>query len=111
MASLGGVVTDTEAVITKNGCQYGKFVLIKHSNGLSTIYGHLSQVNVTPGQAVSTGERIGYSGNTGYTTGPHLHFGVYATQGIRIINSIGNCVGIKTVSASLNAYLDPMLYL
>lgn len=111
MAALSGIVTETESNAPKTRCQYGKFVLIKHPNGLSTIYGHLSQVNVVPGQAVVTGERIGYSGNTGYATGPHLHFGLYATQGIRIISSLGSCVGVKTVSASTNAYLDPMLYL
>lgn len=114
-AALGGVITDTEAVRSKSGCQYGKFVLIKHPNGLSTLYGHLSLVNVSPGESVSTGQVIGYSGNTGYATGPHLHFGVYATQGVRVVNasSVGskNCAGIKTVTSPLNGYLDPMLYL
>ena len=114
-AALAGTVTDTEAIKTKSGCQYGKFVLIKHANGLSTIYGHLSQVSVTPGQTISTGQVVGYSGNTGYSTGPHLHFGVYATQGIKIVtaDALGStyCAGIKTVAANPEAYLDPMLYL
>ncbi|MBX4209495.1 peptidoglycan DD-metalloendopeptidase family protein, partial [Candidatus Parcubacteria bacterium] len=50
-AALSGIVTDTEAVRSKSGCQYGKWVLIKHPNGLSTIYGHLSVVSVKPGDA------------------------------------------------------------
>lgn len=115
MAAGAGTVTDTESAYTRSGCQYGKFVLIKHANGLSTIYGHLSQVSVSPGQSVSAGQVIGYSGDTGYATGPHLHFGVYATEGIRVTDAsaLGStyCAGIKTVAASPDAYLDPMSYL
>jgi murein DD-endopeptidase MepM/ murein hydrolase activator NlpD len=114
-AALSGTVTDTEAVYHRSGCQYGKFVLIKHPNGLSTIYGHLSVVSVKPGDTVITGDTIGYSGDTGYATGPHLHFGVYATQGIRIVDSssLGSsrCAGIKTVASPPAGYLDPMSYL
>lgn len=114
-AALSGIVTDTEASKYKSGCQYGKFVLIKHGNGLSTIYGHLSVVSVKPGDAIVTGDIIGYSGDTGYATGPHLHLGLYATQGIRIVDSstLGStrCAGIKTVAAPTTAYLDPMAYL
>jgi len=114
-AALDGTVTATEFSNIKSGCQYGKFVLVKHANGLSTIYGHLSRVNVEPGDTVSTGDVIGNSGDTGYSTGPHLHFGVYATEGIRIVTAdqLGStyCAGIKTVAANPDAYLDPMLYL
>jgi murein DD-endopeptidase MepM/ murein hydrolase activator NlpD len=114
-AALSGTVSDTEPTKYKSGCQYGKFVLIKHPNGLSTIYGHLSVVSVKPGDTVITGDTIGYSGDTGYATGPHLHFGVYVTEGIRIVDSAAlnskTCAGIKTVAAPTNAYLDPMAYL
>lgn len=114
-AALSGIVTDTEAIKYKKGCQYGKFILIKHANGLSTIYGHLSSVNVNPGDTIATGQQIGYSGDTGYSFGPHLHFGVYATQGIRVVDArnLGSisCAGIRTVTAPPDAYLDPMLYL
>lgn len=55
---------------------YGKYVVISHPNGTQTLYGHLSQVNVVPGQAVAQGVTIGLSGNTGRSTGPHLHFEV-----------------------------------
>jgi len=53
---------------------YGKFVVIRHSNGLETLYGHLSEILVEANQYVSAGDRIGLGGNTGRSTGPHLHF-------------------------------------
>ena len=115
-ATLSGSITDTEPTKVKAGCQYGKWVLIKHPNGLSTINGHLSYVLVTPGQSVQTGQIIGYSGATGYSLGPHLHLGLYVTAGIRIVDagtlsSKTGCAGIKTVAAPPQAYLDPLAYL
>ena len=114
-AALSGTVTEIASTNIRSGCQYGKFVLVKHANGLSTIYAHLSSVNVSKGSTVTTGEVIGYSGNTGYSTGPHLHFGVYASEGIKVVTAdqLGStyCAGIKTVAANPEAYLDPMLYL
>jgi len=59
--------------------QYGKYIMIEHNNNLSTLYAHLSSQRVEEGETVSQGDIIGYSGNTGYCFGPHLHFGVYAT--------------------------------
>ncbi len=55
---------------------YGNFIMIKHSNTLYTCYGHLSSFEVKAGQEVKRGQRIAISGNTGITTGPHLHFEV-----------------------------------
>jgi len=55
---------------------YGNLVAIDHGNGLSTLYGHQSQIAVSVGQSVSQGQVIGYSGCTGYCFGPHLHFEV-----------------------------------
>lgn len=55
---------------------YGKFILIKHDYGYETAYGHLSSLNVQPGQEVQKGDFIGRVGSTGYSTGPHLHFEV-----------------------------------
>lgn len=54
----------------------GKTVFIKTENGTTFIYGHLSKFTVKNGQYVKVGDLIGYSGNTGFTTGAHLHFGV-----------------------------------
>lgn len=55
---------------------YGSYVVIEHSNGTQTLYAHLSKVSVAEGDTVTKGERIGSSGNTGRSTGPHLHFEV-----------------------------------
>ena len=53
---------------------YGKYVVIRHPNGLETVYGHLSRHLVKPDQIVKAGEVIGLGGNTGRSTGSHLHF-------------------------------------
>ena len=53
---------------------YGNMILIRHYNNLETLYGHLSKIKVKVGQIVKAGDIIGYSGNTGFSTGPHLHF-------------------------------------
>lgn len=53
---------------------YGKYVVIRHDNGLETIYGHLSKHLITENEYVRSGQPIGLGGNTGRSTGPHLHF-------------------------------------
>lgn len=53
---------------------YGKLVVIRHDNGLETYYGHLSKIMVEPDQYVTAGQVIALGGNTGRSTGPHLHF-------------------------------------
>jgi peptidoglycan DL-endopeptidase CwlO len=55
---------------------YGNYTCIQHSGSLSTCYGHQSRLGVSVGQSVSQGQVIGYSGNTGNSTGPHVHFEV-----------------------------------
>lgn len=55
---------------------FGNYVVIRHYNGLETLYGHLSKRIVVPNQTVSAGEVIGLGGNTGRSTGSHLHFEV-----------------------------------
>ncbi|MEK7193536.1 MAG: peptidoglycan DD-metalloendopeptidase family protein [Patescibacteria group bacterium] len=57
---------------------YGKYIAINHGNNLTTLYAHLSRQVVKKGQKVERGELVGYSGRTGYATGPHLHFTVFA---------------------------------
>ncbi|MDZ4260051.1 MAG: M23 family metallopeptidase, partial [Candidatus Sungbacteria bacterium] len=113
-AASNGVVADTGD--TDAGCRgasYGKWILVKHTNNLSTIYSHLSQINVSPGDPVSRGTRIALSGKSGYATGPHLHFGLFATQGVSI-QSIRSkvCGTLMTLPiAAVNAYLNPLDYL
>jgi len=53
---------------------YGKYIVIRHDNGLETVYGHLSKQMVEPDQLVKAGDVIGLGGNTGRSTGSHLHF-------------------------------------
>jgi murein DD-endopeptidase MepM/ murein hydrolase activator NlpD len=115
-AALSGMVVaaGNMDLAGKGRCRaYGKWIMIQHANGLSTLYGHLSLLGVTKGQSVSTGDVIGYSGNTGATTGPHLHFGVYATEGVRITNltSSSYCSGVLYPLADPKAYLNPLSYL
>lgn len=69
MASSGGTVTKAGW-----GSGYGYVVYIDHGDGRQTRYGHLSKVLVKAGQKVSQGEKIALSGNTGVSTGPHIHF-------------------------------------
>lgn len=59
----------------KNGL--GNAIIIDHKNGYQTVYGHLSKINVKKGQVVEKGEKIGVMGNTGNSTGTHLHFEVH----------------------------------
>lgn len=117
-AALTGVVLSTGNTDSTRGCySFGKWIMIKHSNGLNTMYAHLSQIAVSPGQTVATGDIIGYSGETGYATGPHLHFGVYvgsATQIMRLgdaTKSSTACAGASMPISPLSAYLNPLNYL
>jgi len=84
---------------------YGKWITIKHDNGLTTLYGHLSVQSVSVGQKVKTGDIIGYGGSTGYSTGSHLHFTVYATNTFHVEP---NRYGYPT---PLGGPLNPLLYL
>ncbi|MBA3733022.1 peptidoglycan DD-metalloendopeptidase family protein [Patescibacteria group bacterium] len=110
---LDGTVVGSGNTDAYPGCySFGKWVMVKHDNGLSTIFGHLSVISVSTGDRLAIGDLIGFSGNTGYSTGPHLHISVYATQGVRIekyVNSIG-CKQATMPLADIKAYLDPLAY-
>lgn len=79
---------------------YGRFAVVTHDNNLTTLYGHMSRIIVKPGDIVERGQLIGYAGNTGYSTGPHLHFTVYASKSF-YMGSSTSC-GIMPYGANLN---------
>lgn len=116
-APLSGTVRATGNTDSVPGCySWGKWTLIDHANGLSTLYAHQSTISVAAGQSVSTGDVIGYVGNTGYSTGPHLHFTVYARDAVSIkkfsdFKASTSCGGATTPVAALNAYLNPVDFL
>ncbi|MCI1209883.1 MAG: M23 family metallopeptidase [Treponema sp.] len=60
----------------KNNSVFGNYVILKHDNGMTSVYAHLSRILVKKGQAVYGGNELGLSGNSGESTGPHLHFEV-----------------------------------
>ena len=109
---LGTGNTDTSCA----GVSYGKWVLIKHNNGLTTLYAHLSVISVEAGQTVSLRQKIGLSGNTGYSTGPHLHFTVYASDSVHISKDgeyKSKVCGTNMIMplAPRPGYLNPLSYL
>ena len=74
-AAAGGTVLIAKADGGWNG-GYGNYVVIKHANGAQTLYAHMNTVSIGAGEKVSQGEQIGSVGNTGKSTGAHLHFEV-----------------------------------
>lgn len=71
-AAASGRVVHVESQIGN----YGRFVIVRHPDGFQTLYAHLQDFAVRNGQSVSRGQRLGSMGNTGRSTGPHLHFSV-----------------------------------
>ena len=74
-AAASGTVIIAKGGNTYNG-GYGNYIVIEHSNGTQTLYAHLSKTETSVGDTVKQGEEIAKSGNTGKSTGPHLHFEV-----------------------------------
>lgn len=110
-ATLSGTVVAAYYGAVPN-CQYGKWVLIKHPNGLATLYAHLSDITAQKGTAVATGQVIGFSGRTGYATGPHLHLSVYLAEAISFKQYTCKSGSVVTIPvAPPAAYLDPLVYL
>lgn len=115
-ARTGTVVAIGNTDIVKGCYSFGKWILIKHDNGLASVYAHLSYVAVSAGQPVATGDFIGLSGQTGYATGPHLHFGLYVADAVKIVR-LGdiriktNCANAVVPVAPTAAYLNPIEYL
>ncbi len=102
---------DTDAICPS--VSFGKWILIKHDNGLALTYGHLSSISVTNGQRVKAGDLIGYTGNSGYSTGPHLHISLYPNDAVNPISRpSASCPGknLTMPVAAVSAYLDPLAY-
>jgi murein DD-endopeptidase MepM/ murein hydrolase activator NlpD len=115
-AAAGTVVGTGDTDRACSGVSYGKWVLIRHTNGLTTLYAHLSVIQVSAGQAVTAGEKIGLSGNTGYSTGPHLHFTVYASESVHVAGPTeykSKVCGTYLIMplAPASGYLNPLSYL
>lgn len=113
-AGNGRIVATGDTDKACPGASYGRWVLIKHNNGLSSLYGHLELIKVRAGQDVAVGDTIGYSGNTGYSTGPHLHMTVYVSSAVEVSDIPSkSCKGaiFHIPVAPMNAYLDPEDYL
>jgi len=89
-AAAGGTVILAGWVVPGcHKCLSGLTIEINHSNGLLSYYGHLSQIKVSRGQYVRRGQVIAISGNTGNTTGAHLHFGLYHIDGSGPVDPYG----------------------
>ena len=116
-AAADGVIAGTGNTDLAPRCElWGKWITIEHPFGLTTLYAHLSLIKVRVGQTVKRGDLIGYSGNTGFSTGPHLHFGVYDSNGIQVvpyeqISSNYRCRGTIVPVAAHAAKLNPLEYL
>jgi murein DD-endopeptidase MepM/ murein hydrolase activator NlpD len=114
-AMAGGVVEGTgDTDIACKGASFGKWVFIKYNNGLSSTYGHMSLITAKAGQIVNAGDVVGSTGNTGSSTGPHLHVAVYASDGVKVDTVPSKSCGGKIFTqpiAALSAYLNPGLYL
>lgn len=114
LAAESGIIEgvgDTD--IGCRGASYGKWILIHHTNNLATLYAHLSGVSVLRGASVSRGDQIGFTGKTGYATGPHLHFGSFAAAAVEIQTIRSRVCGRDMVLpiAAPQSYLNPLDYL
>jgi murein DD-endopeptidase MepM/ murein hydrolase activator NlpD len=112
--SNGTVVGTGNTDLTCPGASFGNWILIKYANGLSSTYGHLSLIKVKAGDKVTVGQVVGYSGNTGYTTGPHLHVSLYAAGAVSIQSFPSAACNGRTYTmpvAAISGYLDPLYYL
>ncbi|MET7477073.1 M23 family metallopeptidase [Streptomyces sp. NPDC005648] len=79
VAAHGGTVVKAGGNGAGDGPAYGNAIVIKHGNGTYSQYAHLSRIDVKVGQVVRTGQHIALSGNTGNSSGPHLHFEIRRT--------------------------------
>ena len=115
MSMADGVVLSVgDTDLTCVGASFGQFVFIGYNNGLSSTFGHLSLIKAREGESVKRGKIIGYRGNTGHTTGPHLHVSLYAGEAVKMASKPSvACDGriYRLPVAPINAYLDVLAYL
>jgi len=106
LAAADGVVTEIRNTVICQGCQfgYGNFVRVDHGNGFTAVYAHLRypSVSVDPGDQVRQGQVLGFMGNTGHSTGIHLHFEIrYLNEGIKQSDVLS---GVMMDGLSLSRY-------
>lgn len=107
-APLGGKVVAIGSMYKNSRWYgYGRWIAIDHGNGMVTLYGHLSSQSVKKGATVKAGDKIGSSGNTGYSTGPHLHFSVFSAKSFKVVPSSK----VKGVYLPYGAHVNPTKYL
>lgn len=117
LSAASGVVVGTgNTDIACSGVSYGKWVLVRHTNGLTSLYAHLSVIQVSAGDKVTARQKIALSGNTGYSTGPHLHFTVYASDSVHVSGPTeykSKVCGTYMIMplAPRAGYLNPLSYL
>ena len=94
LAARAGIVLQVDTGYRGSGLDYARdatranFIRILHDDGTMALYGHLAPdgAQVVPGQRVEVGQRIGSSGNTGYSSAPHLHFVVQVNRGGQLVS-------------------------
>lgn len=86
---------------------YGKWIAIDHDNGLVTLYGHMSSTKAKKGEKVKKGEKIGTMGNTGFSTGPHLHFTIFVRKTFAVVKSSS----VSGIYIPTGATINPANYL
>lgn len=90
---------------------YGNYIILRHPNGLETVYGHLNKHLVKPNQVVKAGDPIGLGGSTGRSTGPHLHFETrymgYAINPAAIFDFANHTTHTDTYTFSKKTYQQP----
>jgi len=116
-APLSGTVRATGNTDLVAGCySWGQWALVDHPNGLSTLFAHMSWTGVSAGQQLSTGDVIGYVGATGYATGPHLHFTVYASEAVQVkrfneFKAVTGCGSAFSPFSAVEGYINPLDFL
>lgn len=86
---------------------YGRWVAIDHGNGIVTLYGHMNSISISKGKQVKQGDKIGSVGSTGYSTGPHVHFTVFASKSYEVVSS----KTVKGLMIPIGATVNPSVYL